>query len=72
MENNIVETIKKLRSNAYDLVEIIDFGILPIVKHDDEEEYEISFDKFNKLVAELLEVKERLNKDFSELRRKVK
>lgn len=72
MEDTVVkllEIIKNIRNNAEDIVTISDFGLLPLLE--DAEDYNVIYDKLISISDELFKSKERLNKDFSALKRKI-
>lgn len=69
--DNLLDLIKRVRADAEDIVGIIDFGILPMINQTNEEEFELSAEKLSKLLTELLNAKENLNKSFTALRRKI-
>lgn len=71
LNDSLVSILDKIRIDAEDIVGIIDFGIKPMMKETEQEEYELSVEKLGKLINELILVKENLNKDFSSLRRKI-
>lgn len=71
LNESLVSILDKIRIDAEDIVGIIDFGIKPMMKETEQEEYELSVEKLGKLINELILVKENLNKDFSSLRRKI-
>lgn len=60
--------LKNIKINAEDIVAIIDFGIKPLVNSDD---YEMSAEKFDKLIEELFSARDRISKEFTTLRRKI-
>lgn len=60
--------LKNIKINAEDIVAIIDFGIKPLVNLDD---YEMSAEKFDKLIEELFSARDRISKEFTTLRRKI-
>ena len=66
----VIITIYRIRTDAEDILDIINLGIKPMINLESEE-FEVSADKFDKLVLELLKIKENLNKDYAALRRKV-
>ena len=69
--DNLLDLIKRVRADAEDVVGIIDFGILPMINQANEKEFELSAEKLSKLLTELLNAKENLNKSFTALRRKI-
>lgn len=71
LNDSIVSILDKIRIDAEDIVGIIDFGIKPMIKETEQEEFELSAEKLNKLITELLTIKENLNKDFASLKRKI-
>lgn len=71
INDSLISILDKIRIDAEDIVGIIDFGIKPMIKETEQDEYEISAEKLNKLISELILTKENLNKDFNSLRRKI-
>lgn len=68
--DSLINIIYRIRTDAEDILDIINLGIKPMINLESEE-FEVSADKFDKLVLELLKIKENLNKDYVALRRKV-
>ena len=71
INDSLISVLDKIRIDAEDIVGIIDFGIKPMIKETEQDEYEISAEKLSKLISELILTKENLNKDFNSLRRKI-
>ena len=48
LNDSIVSILDKIRIDAEDIVGIIDFGIKPMIKETEQEEFELSAEKLNK------------------------
>lgn len=69
-ENNIVTLINKVRSDAQDIVDIIEVGIKPLI-NEDSTDFEKLSEKLDYLFTELFKAKDNLSKDFISLKRKI-
>lgn len=67
--NELKDILVRIKSESEDIIEVIDHGILVLAKR--QGDFEISIDDMEKAIDELFNIKEKLNKDFIQLRKKV-
>ena len=68
----ITTLLNNVKRDADDISNLIDYCIRPMFYLEDKpDDYEISIDKYNKLIEELITLKDNFNKSFAALKRKV-
>ena len=72
MEDSLLKSVDRVRSDAEDLVQIIEFGLKPILNSIHESnEFEASVQELDKIFQEIMNIKDNFNKDFATFRRKI-